>query len=93
MVKKTVNFNREGIEKLPNDKPVAYKIKDEKDKNVYTGVAQRGRVNDRLCEHLKDAKDAVPGTKVQIEQMTSIDEAKQKENKIIKRSKPKLNKT
>jgi len=93
MAKKTVKFDSEGIQKLPNDKPVVYKIQDGEGVNIYIGAAKRGRVKERLCEHLKGAKDAVPGAKVQIEQMNSIDEAKLKENRIIKRSKPKLNKT
>ena len=29
MGKKTVNFNKKGIEKLPDNKPVMYKIKTE----------------------------------------------------------------
>lgn len=42
MAKKTVNFNKTGIEKLPNNKPVVYKILTESGGNNYTGIAQRG---------------------------------------------------
>ncbi len=88
MAKKTVPFNHKGIAKLPDDKPVVHKIMTEGGKNNYTGVAKRGRVQERLQEHLPGSKDYVPGTKVQIEQMPSITEAETKEQRIISRSQP-----
>jgi hypothetical protein len=91
MTKKTVPFNQKGIEKLPDNKPVVYKILTEGGKNNYTGVAQRGRVQERLQEHLPGGKDYVPGAKVQIEQMPSIKEAELKESRIISRTKPPYN--
>ena len=91
MGKKTVDFNRKGIEKLPDNKPVVYKILTEGGKNNYTGVAQRGRVKERLQEHLPGSKDSVPGAKVQIEQLSRIEGAQKKETLIISRSKPKYN--
>ena len=91
MARKTVQLNQGGIEKLPNNKPVVYKIKTESDKNNYTGIAQRGRVQERLKEHLPGGKDYIPGTKVQIEQLSSIKEAQAKESRIIARVKPPYN--
>lgn len=91
MTKKTVPFNKTGIEKLPNNKPVVYKIKTDGGTNNYTGVAKRGRVQERLEEHLQNGKDPIPGAKVQIEQMKTITEAEAKEADIIARSKPKYN--
>jgi hypothetical protein len=91
MSRKTVPFNRQGIEKLPNDKPVVYKIETEGGKNNYTGIAKRGRVQERLGEHLPESKDPVPGTKVVVEQVSSIAEAREKEQRIIVRSQPKYN--
>ena len=91
MGRKTVGFNKTGIEKLPDNKPVVYKILTEGGKNNYTGVAQRGRVQERLQEHLPGSKDYVPGVKIQIDQMKSIEEAKRKEALIIARSQPKHN--
>ncbi len=91
MAQKTVDFNRSGISRLPDDKPVLYRIQTEGGKTNYAGIAQRGRVQERVAEHLSDAKDAVPGAKVQIEQMKSIDEARAKETRVISRSKPKYN--
>ncbi len=92
MARKTVRFNKEGIENLPNNKPVIYRILTEAGKNNYTGIAQRGRVQDRLKEHLPDGKDYVPGAKVQIELMASIADARAKESRIIARTKPPYNK-
>jgi hypothetical protein len=91
MSKKTVKFNEPGIGKLPNDKPVVYKILTPGGNNNYTGVAKRGRVQERLKEHLPGEKEAIPGAKVQIEQMSTIREAKEKEKAIIARSKPRYN--
>ena len=88
MAKKTVPFNQKGVEKLPDSKPVVYKILTQGGKNKYTGVAQRGRVQERLQEHLPGGKDFVPGTKVSIEQVGNIKEAEAKESRIISRSKP-----
>ena len=88
MAKKTVPFNEKGIEKLPDDKPVVYRIRTGGGGNNYIGVAKRGRVQERLKEHLSSGKDPVPGAKVQIEQMRSIREAEAKEARVILRSKP-----
>ena len=92
MGKKTTNFNKSGINKLPDNKPVVYKIKTESGNTNYVGIAKRGRVKERLQEHLPGGKDYIPGTKVQIEQMTSIADARKKESNIIAKSKPKHNK-
>jgi hypothetical protein len=88
MARKTVPFNKKGIENLPNNRPVVYKILTDGEKNNYTGIAQRGRVQERLKEHLPGEKDYIPGSKVQIEQMTNIKEAEAKESRIISRFKP-----
>lgn len=92
MAKRTVKMNTEGIESLPEDKPVVYKILNRQEENVYTGFAKRGNVRDRLRDHFPDNQDAIPGAvKVQIEQMPSIAKAKRKEANIISRTKPKYN--
>lgn len=88
MSTKKVNYKKEDLENLPNDKPVVYKILSKSDENVYTGSAKRGRVNERIGEHI----GIIPGSKVVIEQFSSIDEAREKEANIISRSKPKYNK-
>jgi excinuclease UvrABC nuclease subunit len=92
MSKKTVKFNTGRIQSLPNNRPVVYKILNTEGENIYTGVAKKGNVHDRLEDHLPGHRDAVPGaSKVQIEQQPTIREAKQKEGNVISRSKPKYN--
>ena len=51
---RTVSFTSKEIEKLPDDKPVVYRILTDGGRNNYTGIAQRGRVQDRLREHLAE---------------------------------------
>ncbi len=92
MMRKTVHFNKTGIERLPDDKPVVYKIQTKGGSNNYTGVAKTGRVQERIGEHLRSGKDPVPGAKVQIEQVPTIAEAKQRERAIIGRDQPPHNK-
>jgi len=88
MGKKTVNFNNGGIDKLPEDKPVLYKIKTERGNLNYAGTAQRGQAQNRLTDHL----GKIPGSKVQIEQFNSINDARKKETNVIKHTQPKYNK-
>ena len=93
MAKKTIKMVVENIQKLPQDKPVVYKILNKQGENIYTGIAKRGNVQDRIEDHLKGNADAIPGgEKVQIEQMPSIEEARHKEINIIARTKPRHNK-
>lgn len=89
MPKKTVTFNKTGVAKLPVDKPVVYRIKTDGDKTNYVGIAKRGRAQERIQEHLDEGN--IPGAKVQVEQVSSIAEARKKEQAIISRSKPKYN--
>ena len=91
--RKTAQFSEEGIESLAKDKPVVYKIEDGSGTNIYTGVAKRGRVEDRLKEHLPGGRDPIPGgAKVKIEQKGSISEAENSEARIIKAAQPRYNK-
>ncbi len=85
---KKAKYNKSSIGQLPNDKPVLYRIETESGNLNYAGVAKRGRVTDRIKEHLGE----IPGTTVSIEQFNSIDDARNKEANVIKRNKPKYNK-
>ena len=91
MARKKVNYNKSGVDKLPDDKPVVYRIKTGGGSDNYVGVAKRGRVQERLDEHLSGS-DYVPGASVVIEQMDSISDARAKESRLVSRNKPKYNK-
>ena len=91
--KKKARFSKAGIESLAQDKPVVYKIRNRAGTNTYTGVAKKGRVVERIEEHLPGGPDAIPGaTTVEITQKSSIADAREAEARSIKRSKPKHNK-
>jgi len=91
--RKSGKFTQEGIESLAKDKPVVYKIENSKGENLYTGVAKKGRVEDRLKEHLPGGSDPIRGgRKVVIDQKHSINDALKSESRIIKRSQPPQNK-
>lgn len=91
--KKSGSFDEEGIEGLAKDKPVVYNIEDNKGNTLYTGVAKRGRVEERLKEHLPGGPDPIRGgAKVKIQQKSSIAEAEKAEARAIKKSKPPQNK-
>jgi len=93
LAKKTSDFKAEEIDALSQDKPVVYKIINRKGENIYTGSAKRGRVSDRIKEHLPGGADPIPGgKKVKIEQHSNISDAQKSESNIISRSKPKYNK-
>lgn len=84
---KKVNFNERGIGKLPDNKPVLYRILTNSDNPNYIGTAQKGRVKERISEHLGE----IPGATVKIEQFNSIEDAREKEERAIKINQPKYN--
>jgi len=91
--KKSGSFDNEGIEGLAKDKPVVYKIENKKGVNIYTGVAKKGRVEDRLKEHLPGGSDPIRGgAKVRIQQKPTISDAEKSEARIIKQQQPSQNK-
>ena len=87
MAQTKVDYTEKGVGKLPNDKPAVYRIQTEGGKDNYVGTAQRGRVQERLSEHL----GKIPGAKVQVQQFNSIQDARAHEQRVINRSKPKFN--
>ena len=91
--RKSARFNSDGVDDLAQDKPVVYKLVNSKGENVYTGSSKKGQVGDRIKDHLPGGSDPIPGVKkVRIEQHSSIAEARESEERIISRSKPKHNK-
>lgn len=85
---KKVRYGKSNIEQLPNSKPVLYRIETESGRLNYVGAAKRGRVRERIAEHLGE----IPGEIVRIEQFSRIQEAHAKETRVIRRSRPKYNK-
>lgn len=91
--KKNGRFDKDGIEGLTKDKPVDYEIQDKKGDPPYVGVAKRGRVGDRLKEHLPSGPDPIRGgSKVKIKQKSNIASAEKEESRAIKRKHPPKNK-
>jgi len=84
---KKVKYNKADLTKLPKNKPVLYRIETDGGNLNYVGTAKRGRIQERLAEHIGE----IPGATVRIEQFDSIDKAREKEARIIKRSQPKYN--
>ncbi|MBF0185553.1 MAG: hypothetical protein HQM06_14365 [Magnetococcales bacterium] len=87
MSKKKVDYNKTGISQLPDDKPAMYRIETEGGRQNYVGIAKRGRVQERVAEHLGE----IPGSTVRIEQFDSINDARAKEARVIKSNQPKYN--
>lgn len=89
---KTQKFTKANIAKIPENKAVIYKIKDGSGNNIYTGIAGRGRSQDRLLEHKEIKKEIIPGgTKFQIAQVKTKEKAHAIEKRIIKKEQPKFN--
>lgn len=87
------SLTKRNIDKIPANKPIIYKIKNLAGNNVYTGIAKKGRVPERLKEHLPGGKDAIPGAKTfSIKQKLSTESAEREEKRIIKDENPKYNK-
>lgn len=90
--KKTIKFTKINVNRVPDDKPIVYKIKDKSGNNLYTGIAGKGRVQDRLNEHKTVKGEIIPGgTKFQIAQVKNSDDAIKLEKQIIKNEQPKFN--
>ena len=90
---RTQKFIKENIESVPRNKAIVYKIKNTAGNNLYTGVAGKGRVQDRLMEHATLKRELIPGgTRFQFAQVKNKDRAEQIEQRIIKKEQPKFNK-
>jgi len=87
MSTKKVKYTKSSIKDLPNNKPVLYRIETENGGLNYAGIAKRGRVQERIMEHIGE----IPGASVRIEQFNSIEDARNKESNVIKRNQPKYN--
>lgn len=89
---RTQKFSKVNIEKVPKDKAIVYKIKNSAGKNLYTGIAGRGRVQDRLLEHKELKREKISGaTQFQFTQRKTKEIAEKIEQKIINKEKPRFN--
>lgn len=85
-------FTKSNIQTVPDNKAVVYIIKNSTGQNLYTGIASRGRVQDRLLEHKELKKESIPGgTRFQVAQVENKDRARKIETQIIKKEQPKFN--
>ena len=85
-------FNKTSIKNLPEEKPILYLLQNNPGDELYLGVAKRGRVQERLEEHLILKKEKIPGAaKVKFAQFSSIEKAKKAERQLIKKLEPKFN--
>lgn len=89
MVKR--KFNKSNIPKLPANKPIIYSLETAGGQPNYIGVAKRGRVRQRLIEHLPSGPDPIPAKTVTIKQFSSVEKAKAAEKRAIKKKHPKYN--
>jgi hypothetical protein len=88
----TQKFTKENIAKVPQDKAIIYKIKSREGENLYTGIAGRGRSQERLLEHKEVRKEKIPdGTRFQYAQVKTKNRAHTIEKSIIKKEQPEYN--
>jgi len=57
---RTQKFTKANIANVPQNKAIIYKIKSKSGENLYTGIAGRGRPQDRLLEHKEIKKEMIP---------------------------------
>lgn len=89
---RTQKFTKENIANVPQDKAIIYKIKSRDGENLYTGIAGRGRSQERLLEHKEIKKERIPeGTRFQYAQVKNKDRAQAIEKQIIKKEQPEFN--
>ena len=89
---RTQKFTKANIANVPQNKTIIYKIKSKGGENLYTGIAGRGRSQDRLLEHKDIKKEQIPeGTRFQYAQVKTKDRAHQIEKAIIKKEQPEHN--
>ena len=84
-------FNKGGISKVRADKPIVYELITAKGNVNYIGSAKKGRVYERLNEHLPGGLVPIPAKTVKVTQFSSIAGAKAAEKRAIKAKQPKYN--
>lgn len=77
-------FNKTNIKNIPENKPVVYRLLNNSNKELYTGIAKRNRPQDRLLEHLNMKEKISGATKIKIAQVPNLESAKKLEQRLIK---------
>lgn len=89
---RTQKFTKANIAKVPQNKAIIYRIKNREGENLYTGIAGRGRSQERLIEHKNTKKEKIPeGTRFQYAQVKTKIRAHQVEKSIIQKEQPEHN--
>lgn len=89
---RTQKFTKANIANVPQNKAIIYKIKSKDGENLYTGIAGRGRPQERLLEHKEIKKEIISGgTKFQYAQVKTKEVARKIEKSIIKKEHPEFN--
>ena len=89
---RTQKFTKANIANVPQNKAIIYKIKSRDGENLYTGIAGRGRPQERLLEHKEIKKEIIPeGTRFQYAQVKTKEIASKIEKSIIKKEQPEFN--
>lgn len=90
---RTQKFTKANIGKVPQDKAIVYEINSKSRKNLYTGIAGRGRPQGRLLEHKEIKNEVIPGgARFKYAQVKTKEVAKKVERSIIKKEQPRFNK-
>jgi translation initiation factor 1 (eIF-1/SUI1) len=85
----TVALTEDGINQVPRNKAIVYKIKDQNSHIIYSGIAKRGKVISSLKEHCATGGNPkAGGIKVQIHQKKTIAPAMRAESKFVNEEKP-----
>jgi excinuclease UvrABC nuclease subunit len=94
VTKKTTPFTKTDTNKIPSKKPGVYDIKNKEGDSQYIGMAKKGRMQERVKEHLPTStKDPVKsGSKVEITTTKTKEAALKKERLLIKSKRPPQNK-
>ena len=87
MSRKEVSYNKTAINALPDNKPGVYVNITEAGRPNYVGTAKRGRVRERISEHIGE----IPGKTVRIRQFDSVKEAREIEARLIAKHGPRYN--
>jgi len=84
-------FNKRNVANIPADKPILYNLETATGRSNYVGVAKKGRVRQRLMDHLPSGLDPIPAKTVEIKQFSSISDARSAEKRAIRTKQPKYN--